>query len=129
VAEVRVLVGAKESCDLVLLDRLVGLGVHVASATEDGSVGQRGLVTDLLEGDLRTPAPLRARVLACGPEAMLRAVREVTRRHGVECYLSLEAPMACGLGACMGCAVPARERPYLYVCQDGPVVRAEEVWP
>ena len=67
--------------------------------------------------------------------AMLRAVREVARSHRVSCHLSLEAEMACGLGACLGCAV---ERPaassasggaYAHVCSDGPVFDAEEIWP
>jgi dihydroorotate dehydrogenase electron transfer subunit len=60
---------------------------------------------------------------------MLRAVRAVARRHEVPCYLSLEAAMACGLGACLGCAVEAAGGGYVHVCSDGPVFDAEEVWP
>jgi len=123
----RVLFGGRESCELVLLDRLQGLGLPLLTATEDGSAGEAGLVTDLLARELAVPGAKR--VLACGPEGMLRAVRELARRHSAACYLSLEAPMACGVGVCLGCAVRAKRVPYLYVCQQGPVFDAEEIWP
>ena len=121
-------VGARRSEELPrpLLDRLAKLGVSLAVITEDGSTPERGLVTDLLERRLEGK---EARVFACGPEAMLRAVREVARRKGAPCWLSLEAQMACGLGACLGCAVEGRAGRYLHVCKDGPVFAAEEVWP
>ena len=61
---------------------------------------------------------------ACGPPAMLAAVRFVAQRHGVPCELALEAPMACGFGACYGCVVATREG-YRRVCLDGPVFDAE----
>ncbi len=125
---VRLLYGARQSCELVLADVLRARGVELQTATEDGSAGERGLVTALLERELAA-STAGLRVLACGPEPMLRATREVARRHGVPCFLSLESPMACGVGACLGCAIPARDRPFLYVCKDGPVFAAEEVWP
>lgn len=139
---VRLLVGARQSCDLVLLDVLRARGVDLRTATEDGSAGERGLVTELLARELAAGAR-GVRILACGPEGMLRATREIARWHKVPCFLSLEAPMACGMGACLGCAVPARDRSrglashagsavearFLYVCKDGPVFPAEEVWP
>jgi dihydroorotate dehydrogenase electron transfer subunit len=138
-----VLVGGRQSCDLPLCDDLRARGFAVRIATEDGSVGERGLVTALLAAELERRAPgsarirssrsgvldARTRILACGPEGMLRAARALARQHAAPCYLALEAPMACGLGACLGCAVPARAQPYLYVCKDGPVFRAEDVWP
>ena len=85
-------------------------------------------MTELLARELAMGAR-GVRILACGPAGMLRETREVARYHKVPCFLSLEAPMACGMGACLGCAVPARDRPFLYVCKDGPVFPAEEVWP
>jgi dihydroorotate dehydrogenase electron transfer subunit len=97
-------------------------------ASDDGSVGHRGLVTELLEADLDHDA--RASVYACGPPAMLEAVRALCSGRGVSAQLALEAGMACGFGACFGCVVPAREG-YLRVCVDGPVVdaeRLERVW-
>lgn len=127
--QVELLVGARGAAELAptLLDRLGGAGVKVRTITEDGSSGEKGLVTDLLRRRLEQLPD--ARVMACGPTGMLRGVRELARRCGARCLLSLEAEMACGLGACLGCAVEARDRAYLHVCKDGPVFEAEEVWP
>jgi dihydroorotate dehydrogenase electron transfer subunit len=86
-------------------------------ATDDGSRGHHGPVTDLLERELAgQPRP----VYACGPPAMLAAVKEQARRHAVPSQLALEAPMACGFGACYGCVVATVEG-YRRVCLDGPV--------
>lgn len=128
-AQVELLVGARGAAELAptLLDRISGAGVKVITITEDGSSGEKGLVTDLLRRRLeQLPG---ARVMACGPTGMLRGVRELARRFGARCLLSLEAEMACGLGACLGCAVEGRGKSYLHVCKDGPVFEAEEVWP
>jgi len=92
-----------------------------ALATDDGSVGRRGLVTDLLREALGDD-PL-ATVHACGPPAMLEAVRALCAELGVPAQLALEAGMACGFGACFGCVVPTREG-YRRVCVDGPVLDA-----
>jgi len=89
-------------------------------ATDDGSVGHRGLVTDLLDRELeRAPTSIRA----CGPPALLHAVKDRARRHGVPAELALEAPMACGFGACYGCVVATVDG-YQRVCLDGPVFEA-----
>jgi dihydroorotate dehydrogenase electron transfer subunit len=58
---------------------------------------------------------------------MLWAVGRIARERGIECFLSLEEQMACGIGVCLGCAVPARSRPFRYVCKDGPVFNAADV--
>jgi dihydroorotate dehydrogenase electron transfer subunit len=90
-------------------------------ATDDGSAGRRGLVTKLLREELaRDPS---ATVLACGPAAMLEAVRAQCAAGGVPAQLALESGMACGFGACFGCVVPTR-RGYLRLCVDGPVLDA-----
>jgi NAD(P)H-flavin reductase len=99
------------------------LGEAVVSS-EDGSVGHRGLVTELLRGELDRDA--HATVYACGPPAMLEAVRSLCAALAVPAQLALEAGMACGFGACFGCVVPARMG-YLRVCVDGPVVDAAEL--
>jgi dihydroorotate dehydrogenase electron transfer subunit len=125
---VEVLMGARRQEEIVLLPRLAGRGVQVRTIVEEPGPNEPGLVTDLLERRLAEGAgPVR--ILSCGPEGMLRAVRAVARRHEVPCYLSLEAAMACGLGACLGCAVEAAGGGYVHVCSDGPVFDAEEVWP
>ena len=103
-------------------------GSHVA--TDDGSRGFTGLVTELLEARLTELSEERLKVFACGPPLMLKHVVRTTRERGIPCQVSLEATMACGLGACQGCAVKAaagQERTYLHVCQDGPVFSGEQI--
>lgn len=97
---------------------------EVRLASEDGHAGHRGYVTDLLAVMLEGDAAGTAAVYACGPPAMLEAVRVLCETRGVEAELAMEAPMACGYGACFGCAVPLRAGGYMRVCVDGPVVRA-----
>jgi dihydroorotate dehydrogenase electron transfer subunit len=91
-------------------------------STDDGSVGEHGLVTDLLERELDARADQVA-VYSCGPPEMLDAVRVKAERHGVPARLALEAPMACGFGACYGCVVASTDG-YKRVCVDGPVFDA-----
>lgn len=91
-------------------------------ATDDGSAGHRGLVTDLLAQELDRDAA--ATVYACGPPAMLEAVRAMCAQRGVPSQLALESGMACGFGACFGCVVPTRSG-YLRLCVDGPVLDGE----
>jgi dihydroorotate dehydrogenase electron transfer subunit len=89
-------------------------------ATDDGSVGHDGLVTDLLLDELRDGAG-RSEVYACGPPAMLEAVRSICAEHGAPAQLALESGMACGFGACFGCVVPTRQG-YVRLCLEGPVL-------
>lgn len=120
-APVRVLLGFRDrqrAQGAALLD-----GAHVAS--DDGSVGHRGLVTDLLAAELDSDP--HAVVYACGPAGMLEAVRALSAQRGTPAQLALEAGMACGFGACFGCVVPRRGGGYLRVCLDGPVVDAAEL--
>jgi NAD(P)H-flavin reductase len=91
-------------------------------ATDNGSVGYAGLVTDLLATELQRDG--HAVVYACGPAPMLEAVRAMCAQRDVPAQLALEAGMACGFGACYGCVVPTRGGGYLRVCVDGPVVDA-----
>jgi dihydroorotate dehydrogenase electron transfer subunit len=94
-------------------------------ATDDGSVGHHGLVTDLLEDELAARGE-RREVYACGPPPMLEAVRVACAERGVPAQLALEAGMACGFGACFGCVVPTRNG-YVRLCVDGPVLDAAEL--
>lgn len=97
-----------------------GLFTDPRVATDDGSLGHHGFVTDLLDAELEIrPRP----VYACGPPALLHAVRDRARRHGIAASLAMEAPMACGFGACFGCVV-ATTGGYKRVCVDGPVFEA-----
>jgi dihydroorotate dehydrogenase electron transfer subunit len=89
-------------------------------ATDDGSLGHHGYVTELLAAELEENA--HAEIYACGPPLMLEAVRALCEERGVPSQLALESGMACGFGACFGCVVPTRDGGYLRVCVDGPVV-------
>jgi NAD(P)H-flavin reductase len=104
---------------------LFGTCSQVRVATEDGHRGHRGYVTDLLELALAGDDAESAAVYACGPPAMLEAVRALCADRGVAAELAMEAPMACGYGACFGCAVPLAAGGYMRLCVDGPVVRAD----
>jgi dihydroorotate dehydrogenase electron transfer subunit len=114
-------------------------------ATDDGSAGHRGLVTELLVAELArrpkrgcepqasVPAPRsipdrsQATIYACGPAPMLEAVRALCAERSLPAQLALESGMACGFGACFGCVVPCRGGGYLRVCVDGPVIDAAEL--
>ena len=98
-------------------------------ATEDGSAGTKGNVLDVireqgLEADV---------IMACGPTPMLRAIKAYAMEHGIDCYLSLEEKMACGVGACLACVCQSKDvdsHSHVHnkrICKDGPVFRAEEV--
>ena len=93
-----------------------------AVATDDGSAGRRGLVTDLLRDELDRESA--ATVFACGPPPMLEAVRALCAERGVPAQLALESGMACGYGACFGCVVPTKAG-YVRLCVDGPVLDAD----
>jgi dihydroorotate dehydrogenase electron transfer subunit len=93
-------------------------------ATDDGSAGHHGLVTDLLADEL--DADEHAEVYACGPPPMLEAVRLTSANRGVPAQLALESGMACGFGACFGCVVPTVDG-YIRLCVDGPVLDAAQL--
>jgi NAD(P)H-flavin reductase len=95
-----------------------------AIATDDGTVGHHGLVTELLARELALAAPPGFEVYACGPPPMLEAVRRACAASGTPAQLALESGMACGFGACFGCVVPTRAG-YVRLCVDGPVLDAD----
>jgi dihydroorotate dehydrogenase electron transfer subunit len=115
---VRTFLGARNASQLVRahLD-------NVSVSTDDGSAGHHGTVVDLLRAWL-TAAPERKRkIFACGPTAMLRALSAFAAEFRVPCEISLESPMACGIGICQGCPVEVKGGPgkYALVCRDGTV--------
>lgn len=122
--------GARTSADLVLLDEIARAGCRVHLATEDGSRGTHGRVTLALEERLRIGTPgENPHVLTCGPNPMMRAVVDIARAHAIPCLVSVEGEMACGVGACLGCAVPlvSGDRAFGYACVDGPVFDAQGI--
>jgi dihydroorotate dehydrogenase electron transfer subunit len=124
--------GARSADELPLLDWFRERCASVLVATDDGSLGTRGLVTlplaELLAGGERS----RLHLYACGPTPMLKAVATMAQAEGVACDLALEAPMACGFGVCLGCVVPTQASsggPVAYerVCVEGPVMPSTRV--
>ncbi len=100
--------------------------VHIA--TEDGSMGKKGMSTDLLLDYLdRAERKTRKTFFACGPRPMLEVVSRLAAEHAVPCYVSVEERMACGVGACMGCSVPMKAGGYKRACKEGPVFDAREI--
>ncbi len=105
-------------------------GVEVRVSTEDGSAGDRGLVTDLIQPVIEE-SPLPCRIVCCGPEPMMEATARIARQLSVPCQVSLETPMACGLGICFSCVARIRDGSgrwdYRRTCIEGPVFEAEDV--
>ena len=120
-----VFLGGKTSEDILCVKDFEAAGATVHITTEDGSRGTRGLITDVLEPFLRTSDLGPRTIFTCGPPGMLAAVARLAERFGIACQTSVEANMACGFGACMGCAIEARSDGsgpmYKLVCKDGPV--------
>jgi dihydroorotate dehydrogenase electron transfer subunit len=120
-----ILLGARSRVELELFaGEFDCLGGTVKTATDDGSLGHHGFVPELLDEVLSLKKI--SRVYSCGPFPMMKSVAAKTMAAGVECFVSLEADMACGLGACLGCTVPGTDR-LIHVCQRGPVLAAGEV--
>ncbi len=126
-----VFLGGKTHEDILCVDDFETLGIKPHITTEDGSLGTKGLITDLLGPFLITCYALRVTLYTCGPPGMLAAVARLAEKHGIPCQASVEANMACGFGACMGCAIEIRSqdtsRQYKLVCKDGPVFDAREI--
>jgi dihydroorotate dehydrogenase electron transfer subunit len=101
-------------------------GVNLLEATEDGSRGEMGSATELLARLLKSGRHSYKAIFACGPRPMLQAVAGLGRNNSVPTFVSLEERMACGIGACLGCAVATTDG-YKRVCHDGPVFPAEAV--
>ena len=116
--------GFRTAADIVDFDACGLSGFPVSIATDDGTVGHSGFVTELLEHHLVNTKKNNPSVFACGPAPMLKEVATIIRDRGIPGQVSLEANMACGVGACQGCAVKAASTEklvYLSVCEQGPV--------
>lgn len=127
---VRLLMGGRTRDDILAVTEFERLGVETYVSTDDGSLGEEGLVTQVLVRKLDTYP--QAEVFACGPTPMLCAVHDICAARGVPLQVSLEAHMACGVGACLGCVVKGaghseQEPRYLCTCKAGPVFRAEQL--
>jgi dihydroorotate dehydrogenase electron transfer subunit len=123
--------GAKRAADVVRLDKIKNLCHNVNVSTDDGSLGQKALVTDAFKKDIKKFAPANTVIYACGPKEMLKSLAKILNKSKFSCQVSLEERMACGIGACLGCAVAVRDSQealtYKRVCADGPVFNLREV--
>lgn len=128
VQQVKVLLGARTAETLLISDAARLLGFAVSVATDDGSTGHRGLVTDLLAEELKQKTDF---VYACGPSPMLKTLCGMLKDAGVPGEVSVEERMACGVGACLSCVCQIRDasgmETYRHACVDGPVFPAGEV--
>jgi dihydroorotate dehydrogenase electron transfer subunit len=127
-SSVRLLMGGRTRDDILAVTEFERLGVETYVSTDDGSLGEEGLVTRVLQRKLKKFP--NAEVYACGPMPMLKAVRDICYDRGVSLQVSLETHMACGVGACLGCVVKGaehtEEKPqYLCCCKAGPVFQSE----
>lgn len=123
------ILGFRDKDKIILTADFERVGAEIRLATDDGSAGKKGFVTDLLKKRLDEDKP--AIVYACGPTVMLRAVASLCKENGVRCQISMEERMGCGVGACLVCACKTKNAQgkigYAHVCKNGPVFEAEEV--
>jgi len=123
--------GAKSADAIVGFDRLSKLCYEIIICTDDGTLGQKAMVTQAFQNDWKKYNPMETVVYACGPQGMLRSLVSMLKGKGYTGYVSMEERMACGTGACLGCAVATRDDGgeffYKRVCNDGPVFNINEV--
>ncbi len=127
---IHVFLGARNKSLLLYERDFKKLGVNLHIATDDGSKGSKGFVTEILEGFLKSRQRTPAKIYTCGPTPMLKAVSLVSQKYQVPCEVSVEVPMACGFGACLGCAIEvddSRGRRFAVACTEGPVFQAKEI--
>ncbi len=119
--------GGRRAVDLVALHEFQALHLPLQVTTDDGSLGQQCLITHPLE-QLLADAPAPDLICACGPMPMLACLADLSTRHGIACQISIETMMACGMGACLGCACASSAGShYLHACMDGPVMAAGDL--
>ncbi len=122
--------GARRYAYLAGVEDFQRLGIEVRISTDDGSRGKKGLVTDVLRAVLVEPGPVK-RIVCCGPEPMMEAVAHIAHDANIPCEVSLETPMACGIGICFTCVAKVRDAngqwDYKRTCVEGPVFDAEMI--
>jgi dihydroorotate dehydrogenase electron transfer subunit len=127
--KIRVYLGASNKDGIVCREDFEKMGCSVTISTDDGSLGRRGSCLKALQEDFKKEEVKT--IFTCGPHGMLRAVAEFAEEKNILTYLAAEEVMGCGFGACVGCAIPAKqgsaEMPYKLVCTDGPIFEAKEI--
>ena len=123
---IQLMMGFGSAVEIISLELILDNAIDFVIATDDGSAGYAGLVTDLLEAKLNEDGFEKetASIFTCGPEPMMKKVAAMALERDIPCQASLEAVMACGVGACQGCSIKAaskEDHTYCHVCTDGPV--------
>ncbi len=140
--KIQVLIGARKKEDILCEEEFRELGCEVKIATDDGSRGFKGYVSELLKQELSAVSCQLSAVscqlsaiYSCGPTPLLKEISRISLEHNIPAQLSLESHMACGIGACMGCVIKTRDEgrmtkdefEYKRVCKEGPVFEAREI--
>lgn len=125
-SELTFFLGARSKDELVYTEELKRSGARLMMATDDGSAGHKGLVTEVFLKEIQNQNVDfgKLAVYSCGPPLMLKRMAQIARKFDFSCQVSLENHMACGVGACWGCAVKQADETYKRVCADGPVFDA-----
>jgi dihydroorotate dehydrogenase electron transfer subunit len=118
---------------IVGLDKMRDYCRDINVCTDDGTMGRKGLVTQIFQKDMKKFMPDNTSIFACGPKEMLKSLSKILNKNKYSCQVSLEERMACGTGACMGCAVAVKDKKgalaYKRVCAEGPVFNlADIIW-
>lgn len=101
---------------------------NVLYSSDDGSIGLKGTVIDLLKIELKKYENKKIKLFACGPTPMTKALQTFTKEHNLLCEVSLESAMACGIGVCQACVVEVdKDKPYKLICKHGPVFNINEI--
>ena len=130
-SRVHLFAGGRTRDDILCITEFERLGVETYTATDDGSLGEQGMVTEVMERHLTNSGSAKT-IFACGPFPMLKAVAKIAESSMVPCQVSLEAYMACGVGACLGCVIKGKNHTedipdYRCVCKDGPVFDSRDL--
>jgi len=122
--EIHSFIGGKTDKDIITYGMK-----NITISTDDGSLGIRGNVVELVEQNIERLKSERIKIFGCGPNAMLRKLRELCINHNLNCEVSTECAMACGFGICQGCPIESVNLPdkYLLVCKDGPVFNMRDI--
>jgi dihydroorotate dehydrogenase electron transfer subunit len=132
-SEMTVYLGFQGASAVVGLDKLKRLCRNIAVCTDDGTLGTKGFVTQIFQKDMKKFSSDNTSIYVCGPKEMLKSLAKILNKSKFNCQVSLEERMACGTGACMGCAVAVKDEKgafvYKRVCADGPVFNlADIIW-
>lgn len=126
-----VYLGFQGASTVVGLDKLKKLCRDITVCTDNGTMGTKGFVTQIFQKDMKKFSPDNTSIYACGPIEMLKSLAKILNTGKFSCQVSLEERMACGTGACMGCAVAVKDEKgafgYKRVCSDGPVFNLQNI--